>query len=338
MVDECRVSLSRRTGLSGVYLETRDSVSKAGAIVRTLKYPLTILVVVALATAMFIWGHVGAPAAAGGATSVPVKFTSYYLDIGASESLGVQPTGIPGHNGEQTDVGYANDLVVREALKGVALTLTEIGCGADDVQSLLDTTTRADVCNTPPTTQLTRAEAYLTAHKSDPVLVTIDLGFNNVRACMAADPVNEACISAGIAAVQRDLPIIMKDLKAASGAQTRFVGIEYDDPFLGYYLDGASGPARATATLVGMDDLDTVLGRVYANADAYVARVPSLFEMNDSDLMTLDNVGTIPVNVEAVCDLTWFCDAAPFGPDDHPNTAGYSLIAEAIEDVLPKTW
>ncbi|MGC2487023.1 MAG: hypothetical protein WA359_12360 [Acidimicrobiales bacterium] len=303
---------------------------------RTLKYSLSILVVLALATGAFFLGH--GSASAGGASKVPVTFTSYYLDIGASESLGVQPTGIPGHNGEQTDVGYANDLIVREALKGVALTLTEIGCGADDVQSLLDTTTRSDVCNQPPTTQLTRATAYLAAHKSDPVLVTIDLGFNNVRPCMQDDPVNVACIDQGVSTVQRDLPIIMKDLKAAAGPHTRFVGIEYDDPFLGYYLDGASGPARATTTLQGMDDLDTVLGRVYANAGAGVATVPSLFEMNDNSTMTLDNVGTIPVNVQETCEFTWFCDAAPFGPDDHPNTAGYALIAQAIEDTLPKSW
>ncbi|MGC2168564.1 MAG: hypothetical protein WA580_05625 [Acidimicrobiales bacterium] len=303
---------------------------------RTLKYSLSVLALVALATGALIVGRVSAPG--GAAATTPIKFTSYYLDIGASESLGFQPTGIPGHDGERTDVGYSNDLVVREALKGVALNLQEIGCGADTVQSLLDTTTRADVCNQPPTTQLTRATAYLTAHKSDPVLVTVDLGFNDVRPCMQDDPVDDACIDQGIAAVQRDLPVIMKDLKAASGSQTRFVGLEYSDPFLGFYLDGASGPARATATLEGMDQLDTVLGRIYANAGAYVANVPSLFEINDNARATIDNVGTIPVNVQEACELSWFCDQPPFGPDDHPNTAGYALIAQAIEDVLPKSW
>jgi lysophospholipase L1-like esterase len=304
--------------------------------VRTLKYSLGALVVLVLATGAFIAGHESTPA--GGASQTPIKFTSYYLVIGASQSLGFQPTGIPGHDGERTDVGYSNDLVVREALKGVALTEQQIGCGADTVQSLLDTTTRSDVCNQPPTTQLTRATAYLAAHKSEPVLVTVDLGFNDVRPCMQADPVEVACIDQGIAAVQRDLPIIMKDLKAAAGSQTRFVGLEYPDPFLGFYLDGASGPARATATLQGMDQLDTVLGRIYANAGASVANVPSLFQMDNNTRATLDNVGTIPINVEEACAFSWFCDASPFGPDDHPNTAGYALIAQAIEDVLPKSW
>jgi hypothetical protein len=311
--------------------------SNIGANVRTLVHSVKVFVMIATVTGAFILVHVSAPVAAGGAPT-PVKFTSYYLDIGASESLGVQPTGIPGHNGEATDVGYANDLVVRESLKGVALTLQEIGCGGDDVQSLLDTTTRSDVCNQPPNTQLTTAKAYLTAHESNPVLVTVDLGFNNVRTCLEANPVNDTCIDRGIVAIQRDLPIIMRDLKAASGAQTRFVGIEYSDSFLGYYLDGPTGPARAAATLRGVDQLDNVLGKIYAKAGAFVAKVPSLFEMNDTALTTLGNIGTVPINVKEACELTWFCDAAPFGPDDHPNTAGYSLIAASIEDVLPKSW
>jgi lysophospholipase L1-like esterase len=305
--------------------------------VRTLKYSVELGVMASVITGALFFGWLSAPRVSG-ASAPPITFDSYYLDMGASESLGVQPTGIPGHNGAQTDLGYANDLVRRESLEGVALALTRIGCGADDVQTLLDTTTKSDVCNTPPTTQLTRATAYLSAHQADPVLVTIDLGFNDVRACMQADPVNEACIDQGITAVQRDLPIIMKELKAAAGAQTRFVGIEYNDAFLGYYLDGPAGPARATATLEGMDRLDTVLGKIYAKAGAYVARVPSLFEINDTSLTTMANVGTVPVNVAKTCRLTWFCTPPPFGPDDHPNTAGYSLIAEAIEDALPKSW
>ncbi|MGH3733369.1 MAG: hypothetical protein ACRDVC_08365 [Acidimicrobiales bacterium] len=303
----------------------------------TQKYYVPSLVIVVLAVAVLLLSH-GDPPTAGASSTTPAKFTSYYLDIGASESLGVQPTGIPGHNAEQTDVGYANDLVLRESLKGVALTLVEIGCGGDDVQTLLDTTTRSDVCNQPPTTQLTRATAFLATHKSDPVLVTVDLGFNDVRDCLEADPVSETCVGQGITAIQHDLPIIMNDLKAASGGQTRFVGVEYSDSFLGYYFDGTGGPARASATLLGTDQLDNVLGAIYSKAGAYVANVPSLFAMNDATLTKLGNVGSIPLNVKEACALTWFCEAAPFGPDDHPNSAGYSLIAQAIEDVLPKTW
>ena len=72
--------------------------------------------------------------------AVPVKLTAFYLDIGGSESLGFQPTGISGHNGERTNTGYANDLLLREGLKGVALQLQQVGCPGDTVQSMLNTT------------------------------------------------------------------------------------------------------------------------------------------------------------------------------------------------------
>jgi lysophospholipase L1-like esterase len=211
-----------------------------------------------------------------------------------------------------------------------------VGCPGDTVQSILDTTA-SDACYQAPQTQLTKAVAYLQG-QTGPGLVTIDLGFNDVRTCLEAVPVNETCLTAGVAAIQLDLPKIVSQLKAAAGPDVHFVGIEYSDPYLGFYLDGAGGPAQATATLEAMNQVDTLLGQIYAAADIDIADVPSLFQMDNNATLTLDNVGTIPVNVQEACTLTWWCSPKPFGPDDHPNEAGYSLIAQAIESVLPTSW
>jgi lysophospholipase L1-like esterase len=308
--------------------------------VRRLKVPLIILVSLAVVAGTYIIGRVNGSSAASvtSLTSVtPTKLSGYYLDVGASESLGFQPTGIPGHNGARTDTGYANDLIQREALNGIVLSLEQVGCPGDTVQSVLNTKA-SDACYQAPTTQLTKAEAYLEAHLTDPVLVTIDLGFNDVRPCMEANPVNQTCLNAAIAAIQVDLPTILKDLKSSAGSNTHFVGIEYSDPYLGYFMNGSGGPAEATATLVGMDRLDTTLSNIYANAGIPLANVPSLFETNDNTPTAIPNVGTLPTNVKEACQLTWFCYSAPFGPDDHPNNAGYSLIAQAIELALPRSW
>jgi hypothetical protein len=302
--------------------------------------PLIIIVSVAAIAGTYALGRTNGANAAGAASSTvttPIKLSGYYLDVGASESLGFQPTGVPGHNGERTNVGYANDLIQREALDGVALSLEQVGCPGDTVQSVLNSKV-SDACYQPPNTQLTKAESYLQAHKSDPVLVTVDLGFNDVRPCMEANPVNETCLNAAIAAIQVDLPVIMKDLKSAAGPNVRFVGVEYSDPYLGYYLNGSGGPAEATSTLVGIDRLDTVLGQIYTKAGAPIANVPSLFEINDNVAAAIPNVGAMPTNVKEACQLTWFCYSTPFGPDDHPNNAGYSLIAQAIQSVLPRSW
>ncbi|MGC2174739.1 MAG: hypothetical protein WA614_04680 [Acidimicrobiales bacterium] len=307
---------------------------------RRLRYLLAIATVLVVVAGAYLLGHANRSADAGAAsptTSTPVKLSAFYLDIGASESLGYQPTGIPGHNGERTNTGYANDLVQREALKGVALTLEQIGCPGDTIQSLLDTS-KSDACYQAPETQLTKAEAYLQAHSTDQVLVTIDLGFNNVRPCMEQDPVNQTCLEQGIVDIQHDLPTVLKDLKSSAGPGVHFVGIEYADPYLGYYVNPSVGPADATTTLVGMEQLDGVLDRIYASADVPVADVPGLFQTDDNAPVNVPNVGTIPTNVAQACELTWFCYTTPFGPDDHPNNAGYSLIAEAIEAVLPHSW
>ncbi len=308
--------------------------------VRRWKLVLVIVAVLAVAAGAYLVGHANGAANAGAAsatTSTPIKVRAFYLDMGASESLGFQPTGIPHHNGARTDTGYANDLVLREALKGVALTLEQIGCPGDTIQSLLDTT-KSDACYQAPDTQLTKAEAYLQAHRADQVLVTVDLGFNNVRPCMEADPVNQTCLSQAIVAIQRDLPIVLKDLKSSAGPNVHFIGVDYADPYLGYYVNPSVGAADATATLVGMDRLDGLLDGIYASAGVPVANVPALFQTNNDAVVTVPNVGTIPTNVQQACELTWFCYTTPFGPDDHPNDAGYSLIAEAIEAVLPRSW
>lgn len=307
---------------------------------RRLKFLLVIVTALVVVMGAYLVGHAKGAADAGAAsatTPTPIKLRAFYLDVGASESLGFQPTGIPGHNGERTDTGYANDLILREAYKGVALTLEQVGCPGDTIQSLLDTST-SDACYTAPNNQLTKAEAYLQAHRADQVLVTVDLGFNNVRPCMEADPVNETCLAQAIAAIQQDLPIVLKDLKSSAGPGVHFIGVDYADPYLGYYVNPSVGPADATTTLAGMDRLDGVLEGIYATAGVPVADVPGLFQTNDSTPVDVPNVGTIPTNVQQACQLTWFCYTTPFGPDDHPNDAGYSLIAEAIEAVLPHSW
>jgi lysophospholipase L1-like esterase len=299
----------------------------------------TAIVTLAVAAGVFALVRTnGTPSAgAASAAAVPVKLTAFYLDIGGSESLGFQPTGISGHNGERTNTGYANDLLLREGLKGVALQLQQVGCPGDTVQSMLNTS-QADACYQPPKTQLTTSVAFLQAHPTGQGLVTIDIGSNNIRPCLETDPIDQSCVAAALAAVQVDLPKILKKLKAAASPTTHFIGLQYSDPFLGYYVKGADGPTRAAATLVAVDQFDSLLGKIYTQEGIVTAAVPTFYDMNVSTPTTVDNVGTLPLNVYEACQLSWFCYGTPFGPDDHPSNAGYSMIAAAIEAVLPKSW
>jgi lysophospholipase L1-like esterase len=271
------------------------------------------------------------------ASAAPVTFSAFYLDIGASASLGMQPNGIVNHNGRRTNTGYANDLVLQEAYKGIALTLTQVGCPGETVETMVSPKT-GDHCFTLPTTQMSMSQQFLTAHHGDAGLVTIDLGFNDIRLCLAPAVVNQTCVNRAIAAVKLDTPKFVKQLKAAAGPHVIFVGLEYNDPYLSHYLRAENGPADAAATLVAMDSFNAALGAAYKAGGVLVADVPKYFNTDDTTLVTEPNVGTIPQNVESACQLTWMCYSTPFGPDDHPNDAGYITIAEAIAAVLPKSW
>lgn len=321
---------------------------------RRMSYGVTAVLVVALASGVFLAVRGSSPLASAATTtttttptttstppttttSTPSRFSAFYLDVGASASLGMQPTGVVHHNGRRTNTGYANDLLYIEALQGVTLTLHQIGCPAETVQSILNTT-EADHCYTLPKTQMTAAVAILEANQGEAGVVTIDLGFNNIRICMSATAVNEGCVAAAVAAVNVDMPKVIEDLKAAAGHHVRFVGLEYNDPFLAYYLEGPNGPAVATASLEAVDSLNAALGKAYSAGGVAVANVPGLFDTDDTSRVSVPNVGEIPANVQKACELTWMCDPAPFGPDDHPNDAGYSLIAQAIAATLPKSW
>ncbi len=172
--------------------------------------------------------------------------SGFYLDVGASASLGFQPTGIVHHNGHRTDTGYANDVVAIEKAKGVVLKLRQVGCPGETAESMPGA---GDHCYTLPNRQLPVALKFLHDNATAIGLVTIDLGFNDVRPCLNTASVDLTCAQSGIANVRNDLPKVLAQLQAAAGPHVHFVGIEYGDPFLAHYLKGGASITAATQSL-----------------------------------------------------------------------------------------
>jgi hypothetical protein len=266
-----------------------------------------------------------------GADPVPSYF---YLDVGASESLGFQPTPDTPH-GVPTDEGYANDLIAYEAARGIDVELTQVGCPGETTTTMLN---GDDHCYGGVDTELAAAMTFLSDHQDEQGIVTIDLGFNNVRRCMHRAIDNEECVDKQLSDVRTDLPLIVQSLKSVAGPNVTFVGLDHYDPYLAYEIRGGAATEFAHDSERVMDRLNGVLQYVYSSSDVPMADVDAFFDGKDRSLVTLAGVGSVPNNVAQICHLTWMCASAPYGPDFHPDDEGYSTITESIEAVLPAPW
>ncbi len=260
----------------------------------------------------------------------------FYLAVGASESLGFQPTPDAPH-GAPTDDGYADDLVEYEASRGVALDLTQTGCPGETTATMIS---GDDRCYGGVNTQLAADLDFLSDHPGEQGIVTIDLGFNNVRLCLrhgAAD--DYQCVVRQLALVREDLTLIVQSLKSAAGPGVTFVGLGHYDPYLAdEILNGGADAGFARHSEHVINRLNGVLRYVYSSVGVPMADVDAAFDGKDRTPVALAGFGSVPTNVAQICELTWMCAGAPYGPDFHPDAEGYATIALAVEGVLPAPW
>jgi lysophospholipase L1-like esterase len=265
-----------------------------------------------------------------GAASLPTT-TAFYLDIGGSASIGVQPDATGVHN-QRTDHGYSNDLVSIEALKGVTLQLTEIGCSGETTTTML---VGGDKCYVTPDSQLAEAIAFLSAHHDQTGLVTIDLGFNDLKDCLHTFSIEETCVTARLALLQQQLPEILTDLRAAAGPDVSFVGVGHYDPYLADDTKGLRGRLFADRTASMIHSLNETLADIYNDDAIPMADVAKQFSLDTSGSVNVPGLGRVSGAVARTCELTWMCPVDGMKANIHPDDAGYLAIAEAIDAVVP---
>lgn len=265
----------------------------------------------ALAVTVVLAGLLASLGSAGGPRPDPPG-SRLLLSLGDSLATGTQPG--PDGSGRGTTSGYADVLADAQGR-----TLTVLGRGGATTTSM-----REDG-------QLAKATAYLRAHRADDVLVTIAIGANDVERCSRGGTFPASCVSANVAAVSRNLPVIVRRLKAAAGPQTRLVGITYYDYFLANWLKGSAGRAVARRAIPVERAMNAAITRAYCAQGVTVADVEDAFQ---TDVLgrtaTLPRFGTLPVAVARICQWTWSCTPQNGRTDDHPNAAGYRVIARAI--------
>ena len=253
--------------------------------------------------------------------------TSYYLSLGDSLSRGVQPNSagvsVP------TDQGYPDQLYAMLHPGDPGLRLVKLGCSGETTATMI----HGGICSYPGGSQLAAAVRFLRAHRGRVALVTIDIGANDPNACITQLSLSKiaACVSSAIPDTAGNLATIMRALRAAGGSKLRFIGMSYYVPELAAWRDGAIGQlvARLAERLAAV--LNNVLTSTYTAFGARVADVSSAFSSgNFTSGVTRPALGTVPRNVALLCSWTWACSPPPRGPNEHPNAAGYRVIARAF--------
>ena len=219
----------------------------------------------------------------------------YYLSVGTSLSVGVQPNGsgvtLP------TDDGYPNVLFssIRPAFEAVGnreLRLVKLGCPGET----LDTFANGGSCLYFEGSQLDAAVDFLADNIGNVHLVTIDMGANDFR--------NAGCIDTAVDAV---------------------VGMNYYNPYLSSWLEGEAGQELAVDAAQAVALLNGVLDTTYETAGMPVADVGLAFASDDFTTMVASAQPApndmLPLNVSNICEFTYMCDPEPRGPDIHANDA-----------------
>lgn len=264
----------------------------------------------------------------------------YYVSLGTSLSVGVQPNGsgivLP------TDDGYADQLfdLIRPGFEAggadLELRLIKLGCPGET----LDDMANGGNCLYVAGSQLDAAVDFLNDNSGKIHLVTIDIGGNDFRNadCIGAT-VDLVCANTISTQIAADLAPVLTALRNAAGPNTTIVGMNYYNPYLSSWLDDAAGQTLAMESAQAVSVLTGILGTTYATAGIPLADVAAAFESDDFATIVASSQpppnDLLPVSVNNICEFTYQCDPDPVGPDIHANNAGYSLIAATIQAILP---
>jgi lysophospholipase L1-like esterase len=276
---------------------------------------------------------------AGGAAEAK-SAKSYYLSLGDSLSVGVQP----GSKGPSvnTKQGYPRQLA---KLVG-GLKLVEYGCGNATTKSFIDGSRPCAPARKPgykntsaKTSQLAAAKKFLKQHKGHVAFVTVDIGANDLQICAKNGSIDLNCVNQGIANIKKYGPKIAKGLRKAGGKKLPMAISTLYDPFLQSWFSGPLGQAIAKSSVD--------LARKQVNPAIAGAFKPSGFKVAKTDVdfstyvpfektTTFKGQAGVPVAVAQVCILTHMCDPAPFGPNIHADKRGYTVMAKAFRKALGK--
>jgi lysophospholipase L1-like esterase len=261
------------------------------------------------------------PGAAEAGGSPDRQAPRYYLALGTSLSVGIQPD----NNGEDqpTDEGYADQLQAALRATMPQLRLVKLGCPAETSTTMI----AGGLCPYPHRSQLAEAEAFLLAHRGAVSLVTLDIGANDVQPCGSLTGIDRGCLAQGFSDVGTNLGRILRALRDTAGPEVPIVAMNYYNPFLAaWLLNTDDSRALAAESAVVATLFNALLGGIYTAFEVPVADVAGAFHSTDFTPIAPN----LPLNVALICEWTWMCAPPPVGPNIHANRDGYAVISQAF--------
>jgi lysophospholipase L1-like esterase len=284
--------------------------------IRIPRFPLIMAVAAIAALTACSGPPLSHPDAIHAADKVPA---TYYVSLGDSLAQGVQPN--TAGTSVETSHGYPDQVYAALHRSHPALSLIKLGCPGETTVTMIN----GGICPYAGGSQLKAAAAVLRQHRGQVRLVTLDIGANDAEACSGQPSFSQLAVCAvkGVPSAVSHLATIVSRLKAAAGPGVRIVGMNYYLPALAEWRTGLTGRAVAWTAEKLAVAFNAQLDRVYAKAGIKVADVFGAFQTSDFS----DHGTNLPRNVTLLCQWTWACAAAPRGPNQHANQAGYHVIA-----------
>ncbi len=280
---------------------------------------VALAVTMALALAVLVSGQVRPVPSA--AAAAPATTAPYYLALGDSLSQGVQPLSATSTTDVETNQGYVDDLYAYYKTRIPGLKLEKLGCPGASTTSII----YGGGCSYPAGSQLAEAVSFLQQHHV--ALLTLDVGPNDVTDCLGAADI-PGCVAYRLQyVIGPNLTYILTQLRQV-GTDVPMFAMNFYDPYLGLWK---VNQALAAATVPLTESVNSVEESIYGGFNVPVANVQQTFQT--TNFTYIPQLG-LPVNVAAICTLTWACGA---NHDIHANAAGYGVIAVTFEGVIRGT-
>lgn len=261
-----------------------------------------------------------------------------YISLGDSVAAGTQA-----NDGVVTDDSYT-DVLFRRVRDDLGLGQhVKLGCPGETSGTFLagGCSGEAAIGGYATGNQLGDALSAIAAAGPDLKLITINIGANDVLACLSA-PDLFACLGGALPTLAGNLTVILGTLQAAAPG-VPIVGMNYYNPLLAWVLDDANAPFPGFGAISQglVTSLNGLLAATYAGTFGPIAPVPMV------DVAGAFRTFDDQRNIKYVCRYTLMCerDGASYvmsdwkpepgpQPDIHPSDIGYRRITWAFMKTL----